>query len=254
MPTNPEHGAKPVKRDGAANGATKFFLAGCAAEIYLLFVRKFYINGTIYQVVAWDGYLQYLLYAGLALLALGVILAAVWRKDPFRLPIGGWVAGTGAFLAASSWFIRAYVDAALSLLCVVVPVAMILAVLWCLYDRECAWALTILGTSLVVLWVLRRELASMYLGKPLLFLSIVYLVVLALLALAMRQADHHGGKLGKLTLLPEDGDPLPVYVACGLSIVAIAVALISTAAAYYTMWALAIVVFALAVYYTVKQL
>ena len=49
-------------------------------------------------------------------------------------------------------------------------------------------------------------------------------------------------------------DPLPVYVACGLSAVAMAVALISTTTAYYAMWALAMVVFGLAVYYTVKQL
>ena len=60
------------------------------------------------------------------------------------------------------------------------------------------------------------------------------------------------GRLGKL--LPTDADPLPIYVACGLSAVAVAVALISTAAAYYAMWILAVVVFALAVYYTVKQL
>ena len=45
-----------------------------------------------------------------------------------------------------------------------------------------------------------------------------------------------------------------MYLACVLSIVALAVALFSTALAYYAMWALAIVVFALAVYYTVKQL
>lgn len=254
MPTNPEHSAKPVKRDSSASGATKFFLAGCAAEIYLLIVRKFYINGTIYQVVAWDSYLQYLVYAGLALLAIGVVLALVWRKDPFHQPIGFWTAGTGAFLAFSAWFTRGYVDAALRLMCVVVPVVMLLGVLWCLYDRECAWALSVLGTSLVALWVLRRELDSMYLGKPLKLLAIVYLILLAALAFAMRKADKNGGKLGKLTLLPEDGDPLPVYVACGLSFVAVAVSLVSSAASYYAMWAMAIVVFALAVYYTVKQL
>ena len=39
-----------------------------------------------------------------------------------------------------------------------------------------------------------------------------------------------------------------------LSIVALVVALFSSTITYYTMWALAIVVFALAVYYTVKQL
>ena len=70
------------------------------------------------------------------------------------------------------------------------------------------------------------------------------LIVVALLA-----------KQGKLKrLLPASADLLPVYVACGLSAAAMLGALFNTTVAYYAMWALAIVVFALAVYYTVKQL
>ena len=40
----------------------------------------------------------------------------------------------------------------------------------------------------------------------------------------------------------------------GLSLASMAIALVSSAAAYYAMWALAIIAFGLAVYYTVKQL
>ena len=42
--------------------------------------------------------------------------------------------------------------------------------------------------------------------------------------------------------------------ACALSAVALVIALISAAAAYYAMWGLGLIIFALAVYYTVKQL
>ena len=42
--------------------------------------------------------------------------------------------------------------ATLSFLSIVVPVIMILGILWALYDRECALALTVLGASLFVLW------------------------------------------------------------------------------------------------------
>ena len=55
-------------------------------------------------------------------------------------------------------------------------------------------------------------------------------------------------------VLTAGADPMPIYAACGLSVVALAIALFSSTIAYYAMWALAIVVFALAVYYTVKQL
>ncbi len=47
---------------------------------------------------------------------------------------------------------------------------------------------------------------------------------------------------------------MPIYAAAGLSAVAVVLGLFSAAVAYYAMWALGIVVFALAVYYTVKQL
>ena len=55
-------------------------------------------------------------------------------------------------------------------------------------------------------------------------------------------------------LLPADADLMPIYAAAGLSAAAVVLGLFSAAVAYYAMWALGIVVFALAVYYTVKQL
>ena len=116
------------------------------------------------------------------------------------------------------------------------------------------WALTILGVSLIALWVCRQELSSIYLGSFVRVIAVIYIVVLAVIAFLTHRIDLHDGKLGKLQVLPAEADPLPVYVACGLSAVAMVCALISVSAAYYAMWTLAIVVFALAVYYTVKQL
>ena len=60
------------------------------------------------------------------------------------------------------------------------------------------------------------------------------------------------GKLRKL--LPAKADPSPIYVASGISILAILTPLFSTTISYYATWALALVVFGLTVYYTVKQL
>ena len=47
---------------------------------------------------------------------------------------------------------------------------------------------------------------------------------------------------------------MPIYAAAVLSAAAVLVALFSATMAYYAMWVLGVVVFALAVYYTVKQL
>ena len=108
MGKNPNSKAKPVKRDEPMTSAMKFFLCGCVAELYLLVVRRFYINGTLEQVVAWDSYLNYLLYVGIGVAVLGAILSAVWHKLPKRRAIGWGVLAAGVFLAVANYLIRAY--------------------------------------------------------------------------------------------------------------------------------------------------
>lgn len=249
MPKNPKNGrSKPVKRDEPMTGTMKFFLVCCVAELYLLLIRRFYINAdSELQRIAWfDTYLWVLAGAGAVILAVGVALSLLWRADKRKRVLGWGVTGVGLFAAAAALLVR-WNMSTLTLLVVVVPVVMLLGILWSLYDRECALSLTILGVSLIVLWVCRRVLSSVYLGLYVKIAAAVYFVLLAAVVYLTKN-----GKLGRL--LPPKADPLPVYVACGLSIAAIAVALVSSTIAYYAMWALAMVVFGLAVYYTVKQL
>ena len=254
MSKNPVSKAKPVKRNEPMHSALLFFVAGCIAELYLLLVRRFYVNGTADEILAFDAALPYLEGIGAVIAVVGLILGIVWRQDRKRRRIGWSVFAAGVFLGGSALFIQKFYDSALMLLCVVVPVAMLLGILWSLYDRMCAWSLTILGTSLIVLWVCRRVLNSIYLGTYVRIAAVVYLVALIVAAFLASKASKNGGRLGSLQVFPPDADPLPIYLACILSVVALAIALFSTAIAYYAMWVLAIVVFALAVYYTVKQL
>ena len=237
MSKNPVSKSKPVKRNEPMHNALKFFLAGCVAEIYLLVIRRFYVNGTANELLACDAALPYLMAAGAAVAVIG------WS-----------VFAAGVFLGGSAWMIRTFYDSALTFLCVVVPVVMLLGILWNLYDRECSWSLTILGASLIALWVCRRGLDNIFLGTYVRIAAVVYIVVLIVAAFLTNKADKNGGKLGNLQVLTAGADPMPIYAACGLSVVALAIALFSSTIAYYAMWALAIVVFALAVYYTVKQL
>ena len=253
MAKNPNSRPRPAKREEPMNGAMKFFLAGCVAELYLLIIRRFYINGTIDQVVAWDSYLIGFAWAGVAVAAVGAVLSVLWRADRKKRKIGWVVLGAGVFLAAVSAVVRINLSV-LTLLYVAVPVVMLLGILWNLYDRECSWSLTILGASLIALWVCRRVLDSIFLGTYVRIAAVVYIVVLIVAAFLTNKADKNGGKLGNLQVLTAGADPMPIYAACGLSVVALAIALFSSTIAYYAMWALAIVVFALAVYYTVKQL
>lgn len=235
--------------------AMNFFIAGCLAELYLLLVRHFYMNGTIQQVVAWDGYLKNIAYAGLGILAAGLILGLAFFKKPGWQRAVGWILmGAGAYLTVANWMIRTYYYTAVTFLCAVVPAAMLLGILWLLYDREGAWSLTILGLDIIVLWACRKGLNEEYWHFRVLIGAAVFLAFVAVVALLVWQAEKRGGSLGKICVLPENADPLPIYVACGISAVSMVLGILNTTIAYYTLWVVAVIVFAIAVYYTVKQL
>ena len=253
MPKKPNN-KKQAKDHAAMTGAMKFFLAGLVAELYLLIIRRFYVNGTAVQMLAWYDYLFYFSIAGLVLLIAGAAWAFMKRSDKKQRSVGRWVAIGGAFLALASFLIWKLNAPAVTLLSVAVAVAMLLGILWSLYDRECAYALTILGISLVVLWACRRAAGSMYMGSTAAIAAIAYVVVLIVVIFLVRKAVKKGGMLGKYQLLPAKADAKTIYMACGLSAAAVATTLISVTVAYYAIWVLALVVFALAVYYTVKQL
>lgn len=248
MSKNTNKRAKSVKKDEPTmNTAMKIFLAGCVAELYLLIVRRYYVQGNALTQIAWyDTYLKVFIGLGTAALLAGAVLAYTAREKKERRQIGCAAASAGLFLAVSS-ALALWNMTTVTFLSVIAPVAMLLGILWVLYDRECAMSLTVLGVSLIALWVYRRGVYSVSLGTAVKAAAVLYLVVLAAIVFLLRQ-----GKL--VRLLPASADPLPVYLACGLSFVAMVLALVSRTAAYYAMWGLAIVVFGLAVYYTVKQL
>lgn len=247
MSKNSNKPAKSGKRDEHMSGAMKFFLAGCVAELYLLVIYRFYINAdSDLQRIAWyDSYLWVLLGVGAAVLAAGAVCAYLWRggrKRAWGLLIGA----AGLYMGAVAGLVR-WNMSVMTLLMVVVPVVMLLGILWNLYDRECALALTILGASLIALWVFRRGFSSTTVGVYVKIALAIYLVLL--IGLLVQVARK---KLPKL--LSPQADPLPVYVAGGLSLAAMAIAFVSATAGYYAMWVLGLIAFGLAVYYTVKQL
>lgn len=253
MAKNPNSRPRPAKREEPMNGAMKFFLAGCVAELYLLIIRRFYINGTIDQVVAWDSYLIGFAWAGVAVAAVGAVLSVLWRADRKKRKIGWVVLGAGVFLAAVSAVVRINLSV-LTLLYVAVPVVMLLGILWSLYDRECAVALTILGVSLLAMWALRREVTSIYTGTYFKALTVVYLLLIAAHALWRVRPWLPAVSWERSSFCP------PVRIPCRSMWLAdclpqqLVTVLINSLVSYYAMWILAGVIFALAVYYTVKQL
>ena len=241
MPKN--NGSGSARKGDVMTGPMKFFLAGCVAELYLLIIRRFYTNGTLRQVVAWDGYLIVLGWIGVAAAAAGLVFALLRRQDRTQRFWGLCVLVGGVFVAAASFLTRLNWSV-LTLLLVLVPVAVALGLAWGLYDRPCALSLTALGLSLVAAWVCRRAGYNLSYGIWIRAAVVVCIAALAAAVLLLRS--------GKL--LPPKADRTQVYAACALSIAALAVSLINATAAHYAMWALAFITFGLVVYDTVKQL
>ena len=246
MAKNPN--GKSMKRDNSLYGATLFFLAACLAELYLLVLRRYYIHGDVVtEALVWYDRLKIFAGLGAAVLVLGVILSVLWKASERKRLVGWCLSALGGFFCFGSILARVYVEPAVMLLSVVVPVLMVLTVIWAFYDRECSVALTALCGTMIVLWVCRRLFNSQSMGITVKVLSVVYAALLVGLCYLARNK-----KLGKL--LPADADLMPIYAAAGLSAVAVVLALFSATVAYYAMWVLGVVVFALAVFYTVKQL
>ena len=186
MAKNPNKKAKALQKDEQMNGAMKFFLAGCVAELYLLIIRRFYINADseLSRIAWYDRYLWMLAGIGAGVLAVGLIAALTAKANAGRRKTGWALAGAGAFVGIASALVR-WNMATLSLMTIVVPVVILLGVLWALYDRECALALTVLGVALLALWGYRRYASSMYVGTAVKALVALYLVALIVLAYSL---------------------------------------------------------------------
>lgn len=252
----PKKDKDELKRDNAPlHGALKFFIGGCLAEIYLLLLRKYYVNGNVDQMLGWDAAMPALMGVGAALLALGAVLAVRWRQAKgWKRTVGWSLIFAGLFLSAGNWLARTVYPTGVAILTVIAAAVMLLGVLWCLYARECFYAMTILGSGLFATWVCRHGMDNQHWKSYVIAGACAYLVLLAATALTARRVERADGLLGTLRVLPKGGDCTVLLVSCGLSAAAVALSLFSAAVAYYAMWVLGIVIFILAVYYTVREL
>ena len=236
-------------------GATRALLLGCVAELYLLMIHKYYIYGNLDQVLAWDSYLRVSLWLGLGVAVLGGVLLYLCRRKPgWKRAVSGMVLELGACMAVTGGLVTRYYASPITLLAVAVPAAALMAMLWYLYDRECAWGLIVLGLDLAVLWICRKGMGNFLWEKRVLVGAVIFLICLAVLVFLTAKLAKSRGMLGKLRLLGENFDTMPIYAACGVSAVTTVLALVSSVAAYYCIYIVAVLLFALAVYYAIRQL
>ena len=256
MAKKPNQKRTAGKQNPAMATATKIFAAGACAEIYLLVIYRYYASGTVSQVLNWHNrYLPALPWIGATLVAAGLLLLYVGRKDCEKKTLAARVmVGAGVFIAVTAPVIRVWYTAALTPLCMVVPGIMILGIAWFLYDRECVYALMALCGAALVLWLCRECLPVPARRMAVRVLAVAWLVLSAAAAVFVKKLRAADGKFRDTQLLPESADYLLLYAAIGISAALVLAGMLTPVLAYYAMWAAAVAIFAIAVYYTVQQL
>lgn len=241
-----------AKNNRSLNCALSLFTAGFVAEFYLLLINQYFVKGTISQVVAASRFLEVMVWIGLVLTVAGIVLA-VPHKKPMRFASAGkWLVVLGVFLVLSSQLMLRVYPSGTTAMCILVPVLMLLSIVFLLYQREFAVQAVSLTLALAAAVLLNRG-SAVSSGLLKLLVAVCVLALLALCA-AVAAAQKNGGALRGQRLFPANADYRLMYGALAFSVAMVVLSLAVAGGAYWAIWASAIVLFALAVWYTVKLL
>ncbi|MBR4869261.1 MAG: hypothetical protein IKU12_00600 [Oscillospiraceae bacterium] len=247
--------AKMAKSAQSVNNTLKMLIMGCVAECYLLLAYNFFAHGPVTWVVAFAKIFGVLRYAALAVAVICAVLVFCWKSDKKKKSRALWGMGAALFVSFTSFLMIAFYPAATDMLCVAVPLLMLFGVVCLMYPRDFTVSVAALGIAMAELWLFRRS----YMHHPTLLTAMAVcaiLVVLAALVLAV-MVKKNGGlwlcKKNKVRVFSKNCNYGIMFVAVVVSAAAMAVALAVYATAFYAMWVLGVILFALAVYYTVKQ-
>lgn len=239
------------KSDRNMNRAVVLLIAGLIAEWYLLIVERYYVRGTVAQYVGWYDVLGVLRWVGLAALVAGVVLFVQRQKKKWFEKCGMALAAAGLFLAFSSFVMRHAWPTSVTVMCVFVPVLMILGIIYLFYQMEFSVQATALAMALFALALLGRSTT-----KRVYACAVVALVGIVVLLVGTLMLKSKGGVFQtnskNLRVFPANTDYRLTLGVLALCFVLVLVAMLVMGVAFYATWALAVIAFVLAVYYTIK--
>ncbi|MBD5155271.1 MAG: hypothetical protein HDT15_09455 [Oscillibacter sp.] len=230
------------------------FLLGLIAEVYLFLVYRFYAWGSVGSMLVWHKVLTVLTWVGLAALVAGVAGAVIKRQEKKLRNIMIWVAGAGAFFFVSSWVVTYFFSngAGVTAMCILVPILAVLALVYLLYQHECALCSVVLSGAMFSVWLRGASSASAMWRWAVMAGCILVAVILAAAIYLTTKAQKDGGKLWKIRIFSVDCDYRIVYAVLGVAAAALLLAAALPGIGYYLMWALGVLLFAELVFYTTK--
>lgn len=254
MANKPNHDkrAEKLRREQEAlNRVFTLFLVGLAAECYLLLLYNKFAHGVVQEIATFSYILEYVFYAGLAAVIVGIVLT-VWKwREPTR-QIGLWVLGIGVFFAFTSKLSLEIYPKGTDFLCVLVPILTVLGLVYCLFQRECFFNVMVLSGAIFTLWVCRRGLGTLNWNTKVTVGVIVVLIGLAAAGAAAYYLQKQEGIWRGFQIFAKSCNYRMIYGTLAVAFISILLALVLPVTAFYTMWLLGIALFGLAVYYTTK--
>ena len=257
MAKNNKHTERMAKSDRNVNRAMILLMVGLIAEFYLLMVNNYFVKGAVGQVLTMMTVLKVLGIAGAALFGAGLVLWFMRKKWTRFAPAAPWLLSIGFFFAVSSQLMLKIYPQGTTVMCVLVPVAMLLGIVFLLYPREFSLQALALTAAMMAMYLIHRGGRSDTWRGLVIGCSVFAALVIAALAVAVSKAGKNGGKLeklGDLRIVSVDGNYKLIYAVLAVCVAAIVIALFATGIAYYGLWILAVGTFLLAVYYTVKMM
>ena len=257
MAKNNKHTERMAKSDRNVNRAMILLMVGLIAEFYLLMVNNYFVKGAVGQVLTMMTVLKVLGIAGAALFGAGRVLWFMRKKWTRFAPAAPWLLSIGFFFAVSSQLMLKIYPQGTTVMCVLVPVAMLLGIVFLLYPREFSLQALALTAAMMAMYLIHRGGGSDTWRGLVIGCSVFAALVIAALAVAVSKAGKNGGKLeklGDLRIVSVDGNYKLIYAVLAVCVAAIVIALFATGIAYYGLWILAVGTFLLAVYYTVKMM
>ena len=251
--TNAKRVARAEKNNRNMNRALELLTAGFLAEFYLLLVNNYFVRGTVNQLVTMSYVLEVILYVGLALVAAGIVLLVVGRKKNKDFGnLSKWLLIAGVFFTLSSELMLKVYPQGTTAMCIFVPVVMILGVIFLMYQREFSVQTAALALSILAMVLMGRGGGNWSpVVKGYSICAAVAVVVLLVIAYKAQRSD---GCVGSVRIFPSGAGYKTLYLVLTVCLAAIIAALFVGSIAYYGVWVLSVLLFILAVYYTVKML
>ena len=172
-------------------------------------------------------------------------------------PAAPWLLSIGFFFAVSSQLMLKIYPQGTTVMCVLVPVAMLLGIVFLLYPREFSVQALALTAALMSMYFIHHSGGTEEWGGIVIGCCVFAACVVLALIIAVWKAQKSDGrleKLGGLRIVSSGADYRLIYAVLAVCAAVIIAALLVSAIAYYALWALAIGTFLLAVYYTIKMM